>query len=783
VYYTVTVRETFDPIAAKTRRQRAQIAVIIIVLFAAILVLRLSLADPQASVGLLYGLPVSIAALYFRTRIAVASAVLAVGLVGVAALDGKTEAWTLLLAAVFIPYALMANLVADRMRRVATTSHEAEVNLAELIETVRESYVRVDVRGRIVDLNEDAEELFGWARDEALGIHFADAMLAAEPADELRRNIALVLAGEPAPWFRQWHDEIEARRRNGDPLTVEFLVAPLREGSGWRFNIFIFDISERARTWQEHARMAAIVQFSADAIFSYNLHGKVTSWNYGAERLYGYTAEEMIGNSISMIVPPDRPTDIEWILSRIRNGNRIEDFETMRTTKRGRLVDVALTASPVRDQNGDIVEAALVARDVSERKRQDRYRQGQHSATRVLAEAADPAEVIGELLAILGDSVGWPCGAIWYRDGEDTRLRCVDIWTRPGVDSPSCPFERGTALDLDGPPPPELIWDHPADEGSPIPGATVTAEAGLQTVLWVPVTIEGTTLGAVELMTRRRLERDEPMIMMTSAVSSLLTELMRRRHAESEAERLKDEFFGMVSHEMRTPLTSIIGYAELLADFEGENLSEQGRGFLGVIERNARREMRLVGDLLALVRIEAGTFSVEPESIELTEVARQAADAAAPRAEQQKVTLTASLEPLGVNSGDPHRLGQVFDNLLSNAIKFTPDGGRVDLRVARQDGAAIVEVSDSGIGIPEAEQKRLFDRLYRASSATDRHIPGLGLGLTIVRAIVEAHGGTVSVESIEGEGTTFRVELPLRPPPSKPTSEPGAQPSTVEATL
>ena len=123
----------------------------------------------------------------------------------------------------------------------------------------------------------------------------------------------------------------------------------------------------------------------------------------------------------------------------------------------------------------------------------------------------------------------------------------------------------------------------------------------------MPVTIDGTMLGAVQLLTRRHLERDEPAISMTSAVTSLLTALMRRRHAEVEADRLKDEFFGMVSHEMRTPLTSIIGYAELLADFESERLSEQGRGFLEVIERNARREMRLVADLLALVRIEAGS--------------------------------------------------------------------------------------------------------------------------------------------------------------------------------
>jgi signal transduction histidine kinase len=269
-------------------------------------------------------------------------------------------------------------------------------------------------------------------------------------------------------------------------------------------------------------------------------------------------------------------------------------------------------------------------------------------------------------------------------------------------------------------------------------------------------------LGAVELMTRRQVECDEQAVAMTTAVSSLLTELLRRRHAESEAERLKDEFFGMVSHEMRTPLTSIIGYTELLGDFEAENLSKQGRGFLEVIERNARREMRLVGDLLALVRIEAGSFSVEPEVIELTAVARASADAALPRAEAEKLKLTANLEEIPSSLGDPHRLGQVIDNLLTNAIKFTPEDGEVVLSLRREGGIAVLEVADTGIGIPADEKEKLFERLYRASSATDRHIPGLGLGLTITKAIVEAHEGRISVESEIGEGTTFRVELPLR---------------------
>ena len=766
-------------------RQRPLIGVVAAALFAIIFALRFVVDDPDAPLGLLYGLPVSIVALYFGVRVAVASAALAVALVTLAVVGDLAEPLVIFFSLLFIPYAWLVARVAARMREVVETSREAERNLSELIETVRESFVTLDDQARIVVLNDEAVDLFGWPAEEAIGTDFVETMLAAEPAAEMRRNLALVVAGDEAPWFRHWHDEVEGLHRNGKPLTFELLVAPRRDGANWRFNVFMYDVSERARTWQEHARMAAIVHSSVDAVYSFSTEGTLLSWNPGAERLYGYRADEMIGKPGAAIIPPDRPLDVERLLERVARGELIEDYETVRIEKGGRSIEVALTVTPVADSSGEVIEAAVVARDISEKKRHERYRQAQHRATRLLAEAADPATAVPELTEILGTAMGWPRGVIWYRDGHDLRLRCVDVWRHPNLEQKSdepCPFEPGEVIELDEPPVPTFTWETVGPGEGVTPGAARAAEAGVRTVVWVPVTIDGTMLGAVELLTRRRLGRDEPAIAMSNAVSSLLTALMRRRYAESEADRLKDEFFGMVSHEMRTPLTSIIGYTELLGDFESEGLSDQGRGFLEVIERNARREMRLVADLLALVRIEAGTFTVEPEAIDLTAIATEAAEAASPRAETGKVSLTANLEKLPSCSGDPHRLGQVIDNLLSNAIKFTPAGGTVELHLAREHEVAVIEVADTGMGIPEAEQERLFDRLYRAKSATEQHIQGLGLGLTIVKAIVEAHGGVVSVSSREGEGTTFRVELPLRPPPESPAAEAGdSGKSTVEA--
>jgi signal transduction histidine kinase len=226
------------------------------------------------------------------------------------------------------------------------------------------------------------------------------------------------------------------------------------------------------------------------------------------------------------------------------------------------------------------------------------------------------------------------------------------------------------------------------------------------------------------------------------------------------AEQLKDEFVALVSHELRTPLSSIIGYLEVLSDDSTGPLTARQRQFLDVVDRNARRQLRLVSDLLFLSQVDAGRVRLHLEYVDVAELAKAAIEAAQPRAMTGGVTLQLEADDATMLRGDPDRLGQVIDNLLTNAIKFTPADGVVDLRVTGNTDTVAIEVSDTGVGIPAAEQGQLFTRFFRASTATSRAIPGIGLGLTIVKAIVEAHRGTVSLASAEGNGTTFRIYLP-----------------------
>jgi PAS domain S-box-containing protein len=226
------------------------------------------------------------------------------------------------------------------------------------------------------------------------------------------------------------------------------------------------------------------------------------------------------------------------------------------------------------------------------------------------------------------------------------------------------------------------------------------------------------------------------------------------------AEQVKDEFVALISHELRTPLSSIIGYLEVLFDDATGPLTQRQRRFLEVVDRNARRQLRLVSDLLFVSQVDAGRLRLHIDDVDVAELAKAAIEAAQPRAKAGDVTLQLEADDATTLRGDPDRLGQVIDNLLTNAIKFTPRDGVVDVRVTGNTDTVAIEVSDTGVGIPAAEQRQLFTRFFRASTATGRAIPGIGLGLTIVKAIVDAHRGTVSVTSAEGNGTTFRIYLP-----------------------
>jgi signal transduction histidine kinase len=240
-----------------------------------------------------------------------------------------------------------------------------------------------------------------------------------------------------------------------------------------------------------------------------------------------------------------------------------------------------------------------------------------------------------------------------------------------------------------------------------------------------------------------------------------LLERAREQNARlRELDRLKDEFVALVSHELRTPLTSVRGYLELLLDRSYGELNTDQRAFVEVVHRNSERLLLLVGDLLLVAQIEAGQLDFQQGDVDLEALLEEALEAAVPAAGAARIALELEADQSVHVRGDRARLAQLIDNLISNAIKFTSAGGEVSLRLSTASGTARIEVADSGMGICREDQERLFDRFFRTAEANKRGIPGTGLGLVIAKAIVEGHGGMISVSSEPGAGTTFVVELP-----------------------
>jgi len=254
------------------------------------------------------------------------------------------------------------------------------------------------------------------------------------------------------------------------------------------------------------------------------------------------------------------------------------------------------------------------------------------------------------------------------------------------------------------------------------------------------------------------------------ALARQALQLSTQNESLRELDRLKDEFIGLVSHELRTPLVSIIGYVELLKD-EGTSGPDADH-FAEVIERGAQRLLRLVGDLLLLSPIKSGKMPMEFRSADLADIAAAAVEEMRLEAELKHINLTLSATAVPCFAVDPTRIAQLLGNLISNAVKFTPDGGKVEVGLGVQGDQAVLTVTDTGIGIPAADRERVFERFFRTAAATRLVIPGTGLGLTITKAIVEAHNGTISVDGDEGRGSTFKVCLPLRPSRSPDLRDP-----------
>jgi PAS domain S-box-containing protein len=532
------------------------------------------------------------------------------------------------------------------------------------------------------------------------------------------------------------------------------------------------------------ALLSAIIRSSDDAIVSKDLNSIVTSWNPAAERMFGYTAAEMIGRSIRTIIPDDRQYEEDEVLARIRAGEAVDHFETIRRRKDGSFINISLSISPVRDEAGTIVGASKIARDITElihaRDLEERNRRQAAFLSRLTATFATSLEPRQILAALAELSVpyfaDWCAVDVVQEGGRIERIAQAHVdpakedvvaRLRQGHENPRTPMSPTYVIRSNEP---SIVLDVTdaalvSAAGGDDEALRILRSLGLLSYLCLPLTVQGRTMGAITLArsdSGRRFDGEDVRIAEDAASrAALAVDNARAYEGLQAANQLKDEFLATLSHELRTPLNAILGYSRMLrSGILKEDRREQA---LETLERNASSLTQMVEDVLDVSRIAAGKIRLHVQAVDLATVLRDALATITPAADAKGVRLEPIFEAhIGPVSGDPDRLQQVFWNLLSNAVKFTPRGGRVQMRLQRVNSHVEVTVSDTGSGIREDFLPHLFERFRQGDSTTTRMHGGLGLGLAIAQRIVELHGGRIEAFSPgEGKGATFRVQLPI----------------------
>lgn len=679
--------------------------------------------------------------------------------------------------------------------------------LRATLESTTDAILVTDVSGAIGGYNTQFLELWG----------FSARVVDDARQDQLLERIALQLEDSGA--FLARVNEIAAESTSDTFDLVELADGRLVEqvtkiqaladgpvGRVWSFR----EVTERKRLEEARFRLAAVVDSSDDAIISKTLDGVITTWNTGAERMFGYRPEEIVGKPVTVLIPADHIHEEAEILRRLQAGHRIEELETVRIHKDGRHLDVSLTISPVKDSGGAVIGVSKIARDITARKRADQELREESRVVNLLNETGTSIAANLDLQSLLRTVThaatqlsGAEFGAFLHKVTEGAGA-AFELATVSGA-----PRE---AFDLFGAPGAAPLFAPAFEDERPIRCgdllrderyakaashcATPPGGRPLRSYLAVPIVSRtGEVIGGLVLghssanVFAERIERVIVGVAAQAAVAidnAHLYERVRRdaeernrlleaeRSAREEAERvnlMKDEFLATLSHELRTPLNAIVGWAQVLRT-QGHMNGDLSEG-LAVIERNARIQAQLIDDLLDMSRIISGKIHLEVERVDVQDVVKAAIASVRHSADSKGIALQVLLDPMaGPVRGDPNRLQQCFWNLLSNAIKFTPKGGKVLVSLARVEGSLELCVVDDGQGISAEFLPHVFERFRQADASTTRHHGGLGLGLSIVKNLIELHGGSVRASSAgEGRGASFYIELPVMALEAAPVEE------------
>lgn len=482
---------------------------------------------------------------------------------------------------------------------------------------------------------------------------------------------------------------------------------------------------------EAYAHLAAIIASSDDAIISKDLNGNIKSWNPAAERIFGYTASEAIGRHISLIIPQESLSEEDYILGEIRQGNKVDHFETRRRNKNGTLVDISVTVSPIRNAEGVIIGASKVARDITQIKQA--HKTGVHLAA--IIESSDDAIISKDLNGFI---TSWNKSAerIFGYSAQDIVGRHVTTIIPSErlqeEDKILTTLQTGNRVDHF-----ETLRRH--KDGHLIP---------------VSLTVSPIRDAAGKIVGASKISRD-------------ISERVQAEQALVEASQRKDEFLANMSHELRTPLNVVIGIANLLKSMS--DLPPKAVKYVDTLKTSGDHLLTLINDLLDFARLESGLIQIEKIDFDLVGLVNTVASLSGVKAQEKGLELHIDIAPDLHRHfiGDPLRVQQVLTNLVSNAIKFTEAGSvRLLVQGAYQADAPTTAVTfkviDTGIGIASEKIASVFEKFTQADASITRKYGGSGLGLAISKECVVQMGGEIAAHSDVGVGSTFTVVLPFR---------------------
>lgn len=656
-----------------------------------------------------------------------------------------------------IIFLLVGSLIAvlgESLHRARQLALARQQWLHVALNSIGDAVIATDAVGQVMLMNPVAEQLTGWSAAEAMGRPLEEVFQiinerTRQPVEDPCRKV--LVTGHVIGLAN--HTVLIGR--HGSERPIDDSAAPIKNEVGQVLGVILVfrDATEIRRAQENAERLAAIVKHSDDAIIGKDLNGIITSWNTAAERLYQYSAQEAIGQPISMIVPHYRKAELQQIMDQLFLGERVEHVETVRLRRDGTRLEVALTVSPIKNAYGEVIGASKIARDIGERKRADlalRTSEARKNAFfRTALDCIISIDHDGRVLEFNPAAER----TFGYREDEAVGSELASLIIPPVLREE---HRRG------------LAKYHKTGEG-PILNRRLEMTG---------VRSDGSEL-PIEL-TVSRVHEDGPPIF-TAHLRDItdrknLENQLRQYIAElSDADRRKDEFLAMLAHELRNPLAAI--------DYSMQMLSaspDQLEMATEITQRQVRQLAHLIDDLLDVSRITTNRIQLRKEAIDAGVLLKRAISSARPAVEERNHKFTVDIASAEMPLfADPTRIEQVIVNLLTNASKYTPEGGNISVNAYPENEQIVIKVRDSGVGIPREMLTRVFELFTQVEPSLDRAKGGLGIGLTIARHLTEMHGGTISASSEGlGKGSEFSIHLPsttIRGDKAAPKSAPTIQ--------